>query len=83
MKEIENAEKINYFSHRINKIINRYLILGGILFISNFLQAFGWQYSAFLQIHKLKHNYFSAMMNQEQAYFDSINSFELVTKVQN
>ena len=84
IKEIENeSEKINYFLHKINIIINRYLILGGILFVSNFLQAFGWQYSAFLQIHKLKQNYFSAIMNQEQTYFDNINSFELVTKVQN
>ena len=84
IKEIDNkSEKINYFKSRIDIIIKRYFFLGGILFISNFLQAFGWQYSAFLQIHKLKENYFSILMNQEQAYFDKINSFELVTKVQN
>ena len=84
IKKIDNkSEKINYFKSRIDIIIKRYLFLGGILFISNFFQAFGWQYSAFLQIHKLKENYFSILMNQEQAYFDKINSFELVTKVQN
>ena len=79
----ENSIKIKYFKDRIDRIINKYLILGGILFISNFVQAFSWQYSAFLQIHKLKENYFSAIINQEQEYFDSINSFELVTRVQN
>ena len=84
IKKIDNkSEKINYFKSRIDIIIKRYLFLGGILFISNFFQAFGWQYSAFLQIHRLKENYFSILMNQEQAYFDKINSFELVTKVQN
>ena len=83
LEEIDkNSEIIKSFTDNINKIINRYLILGAILFISNFLQAFGWQYSAFLQIHKLKENYFLVIMSQEQAYFDNNNSFELVTKVQ-
>ena len=83
MKEINlNSEKIYYFKERIDIIIKRYMILGIILFISNFLHAFGWQYSAFLQIHQLKNNYFSVIMRQEQEYFDNNNSFELVTKVQ-
>jgi ABC-type multidrug transport system fused ATPase/permease subunit len=76
-------QEIEDFIKNIEKIILRYLVLGGILFASNFLQAFSWQYSAFLQIHKLKENYFSLIMSQEQAYFDNNNSFELVTKVQN
>ena len=75
--------EIEDFISNIEKIILRYLILGGVLFTSNFLQAFCWQYSAFLQIYKLKENYFSLIMSQEQAYFDNSNSFELVTKVQN
>ena len=75
-------EQIELFIYNIEIIIKRYLILGGILFFSNFLQAFCWQYSAFLQIYKLKENYFSLIMSQEQAYFDNCNSFELVTKVQ-
>ena len=83
MEKIEDNEKIKIFEFRIDNIIKRYLYLGIILFISNFLQEFGWQYSAFLQINKLKKNYFSAIMMQEQSYFDNINSFELVTKVQN
>ena len=78
----EDSEEVKSFTDSINKTINRYLILGAILFVSNFLQAFGWQYSAFLQIHQLKENYFSVIMSQEQAYFDNNNSFELVTKVQ-
>ena len=87
--DIKNLEKIDKnsktiisFSNSINKIIKRYIFLGGILFISNFLQSFGWQYSAFLQIHKLKENYFLVIMSQEQEYFDKNNSYELVTKVQ-
>ena len=83
MEVIEYNEKIKNFKIKIDNIIKRYLYLGIILFISNFLQAFGWQYSAFLQIHKLKKNYFKTIMMQEQSYFDNINSFELVTKVQN
>ena len=76
-------DEIEDFITNIEKIILRYIILGGILFISHFLHAFCWQYSAFLQIYKLKENYFSLIMSQEQAYFDKNNSFELVTKVQN
>lgn len=75
-------DRIENFLQNIEKIIQRYIILGGILFVSNFLQAFCWQYSAFLQIYKLKENYFSLIMSQEQAYFDNSNSFEIVTKVQ-
>ena len=77
-----NSKKIKLFTGRIDATIKRYLILGGILFVSNFLQAFGWQYSAFLQIHRLKQNYFLVIMRQEQKYFDNNNSYELVTKVQ-
>ena len=77
-----NSEEIKYFKERIDNIIKRYMTLGVFLFISNFLHAFGWQYSAFLQIHQLKNNYFSVIMRQEQEYFDNNNSFELVTKVQ-
>ena len=86
LREIEdidlNSEKIISFTNSIDKTIKRYLILGSILFISHFLQAFGWQYSAFRQIHRFKEHYFFIIMSQEQAYFDNNNSFELVTKVQ-
>ena len=44
-----NSKAIKLFTSRIDATIKRYLILGCILFVSNFLQAFGWQYSAFLQ----------------------------------
>ena len=83
IEEIDlDSEEIKSFTNSIDSIIRRYLILGSILFISHFIQAFGWQYSAFLQIHRLKEHYFFVIMSQEQAYFDNNNSFELVTKVQ-
>jgi ABC-type multidrug transport system fused ATPase/permease subunit len=75
-------EKMDQFVLNIKDVYSRYLILGAILFCSNFLQMFSWQYSAFLQIYKLKENYFTLIMSQEQAYFDNCNSFELVTKLQ-
>ena len=74
--------KLDEFVINIREVYTRYLVLGAILFCSNFLQMFSWQYSAFLQIYKLKENYFTLIMSQEQAYFDNCNSFELVTKVQ-
>ena len=74
--------KIEEFVLNIKGVYTRYLILGAILFCSNFFQQFSWQYSAFLQIYKLKENYFTLILSQEQAYFDKCNSFELVTKVQ-
>ena len=84
--EIKNPKylkEIEKFIKNIDIIITRYLILGGILFISHFLQSFCWQYSAFLQIDRLKENYFSLLMNQEQEFFDNNNPYELATKVQN
>ena len=80
--DINYQTKIDEFSLNIKGVYTRYLILGSILFCSNFLQQFSWQYSAFLQIYKLKENYFTLLLSQEQAYFDKCNSFELVTKVQ-
>ena len=82
-KDDPNYEnKISQFESNIKDVYTRYLILGAILFCSNFLQQFSWQFSAFFQIYKLKHNYFSLLMEQEQGYFDKCNAFELVTKVQ-
>ena len=80
--DINYQTKIDEFVTNIKGVYTRYLILGSILFCSNFLQQFSWQYSAFLQIYKLKENYFTLILSQEQAYFDKSNSFELVTKVQ-
>ena len=80
--DINYQIKIDEFVVNIKGVYTRYLILGSILFCSNFLQQFSWQYSAFLQIYKLKQNYFNLILSQEQAYFDRCNSFELVTKVQ-
>ena len=74
--------KIQHFVENVRRTITKYLVIGSILFVANFIQAFGWQYSAFRQIHTLKKNYFSLIMSQEQGYFDQNNSFELVTKVQ-
>ena len=80
--DINYQTKLDEFTSNIKGVYTRYLILGSILFCSNFLQQFSWQYSAFLQIYKLKQNYFNLILSQEQAYFDRCNSFELVTKVQ-
>ena len=80
--DINYQTKLDEFTSNIKGVYTRYLILGSILFCSNFLQQFSWQYSAFLQIYKLKENYFTLILSQEQAYFDKCNSFELVTKVQ-
>ena len=75
-------KKVEEFESNIRRVYTRYLISGFILFCSNFLQHFSWQLSAFLQIYKLKQNYFTLLMEQEQSYFDKCNAFELVTKVQ-
>ena len=57
--DINYQVKIDEFVSNIKEVYTRYLILGSILFCSNFLQQFSWQYSAFLQIYKLKENYFT------------------------
>ena len=70
------------FSDTANKMVHRFLYIGAICFLSNFIGGFSIGYSALKQIHKLKENYFKIILNQEQSWFDEINSFELATKVQ-
>ena len=66
----------------IDKKIKYYLIIGAIMFVCNFLMMFLWSYLAIRQIRWLKTNYFRIILNQEQGWFDSNNSFEFATKVQ-
>ena len=60
----------------------RYLILGIAAFICNFLSICFWSLIGNKISHKLKKLYFKVILQQEQAWFDSNNAFELATKVQ-
>ena len=66
----------------IKKQIKKYLILGSIMFVCNFLMMFLWTYLSLRQLHWLKNNYFKLILTQEQGWFDENNSFEFATKVQ-
>ena len=66
----------------IDKQIKRYLIIGAVMAVCNFLMMFLWSYLANRQLHWMKINYFRIILNQEQGWFDENNAFEFATKVQ-
>ena len=67
---------------KVNKQIKKFLIYGSIIFVLKFLSQFLWLYSGLRQIHKLKMDYFSLILRQEQGWFDQNNAYEFATKVQ-
>ena len=66
----------------INQTKKNFLIYGTVIFIFNFLSEFLWLYSGLRQIQNLKIKYFSAILKQEQSWFEANNIYELGTKVQ-
>ena len=82
MPDDEYKELMDHIEPQINKTIRKFLIYGAVMFVLNFLSEFLWLYSGLRQIHKLKIDYFSLILRQEQGWFDQINVFELATKVQ-
>ena len=62
--------------------IKRFLIFGAISFFCNFLSIGFWTLTGSRMCHKLKRNYFTVILSQEQGWFDANNAFEFSTKVQ-
>ena len=65
-----------------NTQIKRFLIIGGITFICNFLSICFWSLMGSRMCHKLKRLYFKVILSQEQGWFDANNAYEFATKVQ-
>ena len=66
----------------MNTNIRRQLIFGIISFVSNFLNLTFWSLIGNRCSLKLKKNYFTLLLSQEQGWFDTYNTYELATKVQ-
>ena len=82
LTDIEYDLLMDTVEPQINKTIKKFLIYGSIMFVLNFLSQFLWLYSGLRQIHKLKIDYFSLILRQEQGWFDQNNAYEFATKVQ-
>ena len=78
----EYQDLMDPIESKVNKTIREFLIYGSIMFVFNFLSGFLWLYSGLRQMHKLKIDYFSLILRQEQGWFDQNNVFEFATKVQ-
>ena len=78
----EYKKQIEQIEISIDRLAFYFIILAALTFVSNFLMVFLWGYTALRQIHKLKQNYFSLILSQEQSWFDEKNSYEFSTKVQ-
>ena len=90
MGDVGNTSEYSYdilmLMDRVKKAFNtqikRFLIFGAISFAANFLNICFWSLLGFRLGHKLKRNYFTAILSQEQGWFDANNPFEFATKVQ-
>ena len=78
----EYNRELDKIEVEINKMIYYFILLGIFTFIGNFFMLFMWGYSALRQMNKMKKNYFSIILRQEQGWFDENNAFEFSTKVQ-
>ena len=67
---------------QINSTIRKFLIYGSIMFVLNFSGHFLWLYLGLRQMHKLKVDYFSLILRQEQGWFDLNNPYEFASKIQ-
>ena len=65
-----------------NNQIKKFLIFGSISFIFNFLNIFFWNLIGQRNISHFKYKYFFIILNQEQKWFDQINPYELINKIQ-
>ena len=73
---------IDRVKNAFNTQIKRFLIFGAISFAANFLSICFWTLVGSRMCHKLKRNYFTIILSQEQGWFDANNAFEFATKVQ-
>ena len=78
----EYNKELDKIEVEINQMIYYFIYLGILTFVCNFFMLFMWGYSALRQMHKMKKNYFSIILSQDQSWFDENNAFELSTKVQ-
>ena len=79
----DDPEKlIGRVKHAFDVQIKRFLIIGVIMFAANFLSICFWTLVGSRMCHRLKRNYFTVLLNQEQGWFDANNAFEFATKVQ-
>ena len=68
--------------HAFNVQIKRFLVAGSIIFLCQFLSICFWSLMGSRMCHRLKRNYFTVILSQEQGWFDANNAFEFSTKVQ-
>ena len=66
----------------VDKTNKKFIIYGAILFVIDFISIFLWFYIGQRLIHKMRINYFSLILKQEQAWFDQNNPFEFSSKTQ-
>ena len=66
----------------MNTQIKRFLIIGAAMFVANFLSVGFWSLVGSRMVHRMKQNYFTIILAQEQGWFDAHNAFEFATKVQ-
>ena len=73
---------ISRVKHAFDTQIKKFLVVGAIIFVCNFLSICFWTLIGSRICHKLKRNYLSVILSQEQGWFDANNAFEFATKVQ-
>lgn len=83
MNKLQSVESLDKLLSVMTGLSINYLILGGAIFFSSFMMISFWTIVGKTLALNIKRLYFKFILRQEQAYFDSINTFEFATKVQN
>ena len=78
----EEADMKENVKRTLNKYIKYQLIFGIISWVSEALGYFFIVLSGTRSFYRFKKNYFTLLLSQEQGWFDSVNVFDLATKVQ-
>ncbi len=82
LNKLRHDKTIDFMSVIID-LCYKYLILGGILFLTSFAMTFLWNMIGKNLATAIKSMYFKTILKQEQEYFDSVNTHEYCTKIQN
>jgi len=82
VKEMIVNNMKNSVRDSMNLNIKRYLVTGAISIVFSFIGGFCWQYIGSQSSYNFKKRYFIVLLDQEQGWFDTYNTYEIANKVQ-
>ncbi|CAG8487372.1 13651_t:CDS:2 [Funneliformis mosseae] len=81
--EAQFDEAKNELNSDIRRHVYYFMILGASIFVVSYIQMTTWSIAGANQADKVRRLYYSSLLKQEIAYFDSTQSGELTTRISN